>query len=90
MLGTRQERWGARGLRDSCSRWNIIGQQLLLAELEHLPYGGDRRGYFAARVTEKQLEVDLRFVTSVEEPNGSGYHERTFVVESGNSGAPGS
>jgi alkaline phosphatase D len=52
-------------------------------------YEGDRRGYFAARVTEKQLQVDLRFVTSVEDPNGSGYHERTFVVESGNPGALG-
>jgi alkaline phosphatase D len=54
----------------------------------HIKYfEGDRRGYFAARVTEKQLEVDLRFVTSVADPNGSGYHERTFVVESGTPGA---
>jgi alkaline phosphatase D len=50
-------------------------------------YEGDRRGYFAARVTEEQLQVDLRFVTSVEDPNGTGYHERTFVVERGKPGA---
>jgi hypothetical protein len=35
------------------------------------------------RVTEKQLEVGLRLVTGVEHPNGSGYHERAFVVEGG-------
>jgi alkaline phosphatase D len=52
-------------------------------------YEGDRRGYFAARVTEKQMEADLRFVTSVEDRNGSGYPERTFVVESGKPGALG-
>jgi alkaline phosphatase D len=38
MLGARQERWVERGFRESCSRWNIVGQQLLLAQLEHLPY----------------------------------------------------
>lgn len=35
MLGSQQERWVERGFRDSDARWNIIGQQLLLAELEH-------------------------------------------------------
>jgi hypothetical protein len=40
-------------------------------------------------VTEKQIEVGLRFVTSVEDPNGSGYQERTFVVESGKPGGLG-
>ena len=31
-------------------------------------YEGDRRGYMKATVTKKQLQVDLRFVTSVEDP----------------------
>ena len=40
-----------------------------------------------ATVTKKQLQVDLRFVTSVEDPAGTGYTERTFYVEDGNPGA---
>jgi alkaline phosphatase D len=35
MLGRAQERWLARGLARSEARWNIVAQQLLLAELEH-------------------------------------------------------
>ena len=175
MLGRRQERWVREGLDDSRARWSIVGQQLLLAELEHLPYEderywndawdgypmarqrlletvvdehvrnpvfftgdwhstfvndlkldfkdpaaptvatefvtpaittggddtpygpyyapmvpynphikyyeGDRRGYMKATVTKKQLQIDLRFVTSVEDPAGTGYTERTFYVE---------
>jgi len=38
MLGREQERWVARGFSQSSARWNIVGQQLLMAELEHLPY----------------------------------------------------
>ena len=161
MLGRRQERWVEEGLDDSRARWSIVGQQLLLAELEHpvpgrallerrlgrlsdgtpaaartvvdehvrnpvfftgdwhstfvndlkldfkdltaptvatefvtpaittggdgKPYGeyygamvpynphikyfeGDRRGFMKATVTKKQLQVELRFVTSVQDP----------------------
>ncbi len=35
MLGAEQERWVAKGLSNSKSRWNIFGQGLLIAELEH-------------------------------------------------------
>jgi alkaline phosphatase D len=42
MLGPTQERWAARGFERSDARWNIVGQQLLLAELEHLPYEDER------------------------------------------------
>jgi alkaline phosphatase D len=181
MLGRRQERWVAEGFRRSEARWNIVGQQLLLAELEHVPYEagrywndawdgyplarkrlltevvetglrnpvfltgdwhstfvndlkidfkdassptvatefvtpaittggddtpygpyyapmvpynphiryyeGDRRGYFLATVTRKQMKLDLRFVTSVEDPNGLGYKEASWVVEDGEPGA---
>jgi alkaline phosphatase D len=181
MLGRRQEKWVDEGFDDSRARWNIVGQQLLLAELEHLPYEderywndawdgypmarqrlldsvvdedvrnpvfftgdwhstfvndlkldfkdpaaptvatefvtpaittggdgtpygpyygpmvpynphikyfeGDRRGYLKATVTKKELRVDLRFVTSVEDPAGTGYTERTFYVEDGHPGA---
>ena len=183
MLGPAQERWARRGFRRSDARWNIVGQQLLLAELEHLPYEderywndawdgyprarqrlledvvssgarnpvfltgdwhstfvndlkldfkdpasptvatelvtpaittggdgtpygpyygpmiehnphiryfeGDRRGYFAATVTADRLEAELRFVTSVEDPGGTGYTERTFTVEDGSPGLSG-
>ena len=36
MLGREQERWVARGFGRSNARWNIVGQQLLLAELDHI------------------------------------------------------
>jgi alkaline phosphatase D len=183
MLGPQQERWVARGFARSSARWNIVGQQLLMAELEHTlpgypdewywqdawdgyplarqrllteaveskvrnpvfltgdwhstfvndlkvnfkdpsaptiatefvtpaittggdgtPYGpyyspmipfnphikyyeGDRRGYFKATVTPKRLRMDLRFVTSVENPGGVGYTERSWVVHDGQPGA---
>jgi alkaline phosphatase D len=183
MLGAAQEQWVARGFERSDARWNIVGQQLLLAELEHTlpgypdewywndawdgyplarrrlltdvvdtrvnnpvfltgdwhstfvndlkvdfkdpsaptvatefvtpaittggddtPYGpyyapmvpfnphikyyeGDRRGYFKATVTKKHLRMDLRFVTSVENPGGTGYTERSWVVQDGEPGA---
>jgi alkaline phosphatase D len=181
MLGRTQERWLARGLAHSNARWNIIGQQLLIAELEHAnirpnwfwndawdgypaararllqdvvdsqvsnpvfvtgdwhstfvndlktdfkdpasaivatefvtpaittggdgtPYGpyyapmipynphityyeGDRRGYFKATVTPDAMRLDLRFVTSVESPAGTGYTEGTWIVENGVPGA---
>ena len=181
MLGRRQERWVEDGFDDTRTRWSIVGQQLLLAELEHLPYEnerywndawdgypkarqrlldavvdedvrnpvfftgdwhstfvndlkldfkdpgaptvatefvtpaittggdgtpygpyygpmvpfnphikyfeGDRRGYMKATVTRDQLRVDLRFMTSVEDPAGTGYTERTFYVEDRRPGA---
>jgi alkaline phosphatase D len=181
MLGRRQERWVERSFENSSAKWNIIGQQLLIAELEHrtidanwywndawdgyplarqrllsnvvdsklrnpvfltgdwhstfvndlkldfndpgaktvatefvtpaittggdgTPYGpyyrpmipfnphikyyeGDCRGYFLATVTREELRLDLRFVTSVEDPNGTGYKEASWVVEDGEPGA---
>ena len=33
------------------------------------------------------MRLDLRFVTSVENPNGTGYAERSWVVEDGEPGA---
>jgi len=50
-------------------------------------YDGDRRGYFMASVTAERMLLDLRFVTSVEDANGVGYTERSFVVENGVPGA---
>jgi alkaline phosphatase D len=181
MLGREQERWLARGFAQSTAKWNVVAQQLLLAQLEHAtiqpnwfwndawdgyplarqrlladvstthvrnpvfvtgdwhstfvndlkldfkdpssatiatefvtpaitsggdgtPYGpyyapmipynphiqyyeGDRRGYFVASVTPKRMQVDLRFVTSVESQSGTGYTEGSWVVEDGRPGA---
>jgi alkaline phosphatase D len=181
MLGWRQERWVRDGFDDTRARWSIVGQQVLLAELEHLPYEderywndawdgypvarrrlldsvadervrnpvfftgdwhstfvndlkldfkdlaaptvatefvtpaittggdttpygpyygpmvpfnphikyfeGDRRGYMKATVTRDELRVDLRFVSSVEDPNGTGHTERSFFVEDRRPGA---
>ena len=50
-------------------------------------YEGDRRGYFTATVTPKRMRLDLRFVTSVENPNGGGYTEASWVVKDGVPGA---
>ncbi len=50
-------------------------------------YEGDKRGYFTATVTRKEMHLDLRFVTSVEDPNGTGYDEASWVVEDGQPGA---
>jgi alkaline phosphatase D len=181
MLGREQEQWLAEGLGRSRARWNIVAQQLLVAQLEHTtvqpnwfwndawdgypaararllgdvvrsgarnpifltgdwhstfvndlkldfgnpasptiatefvtpaittggdgtPYGpyygpmvpynphikyyeGDRRGYFKAELTRSHAQFDLRFVTSVERPNGSGYPERSWIVMDGKPGA---
>jgi alkaline phosphatase D len=181
MLGQEQEEWLRRGFEQSSARWNIVGQGLLIAELEHLPYEderywndawdgyprarqrmltdvvrytvenpvflagdwhstfvndlkldfkdpggktiatefvtpaittggddtpygpyygpmipynphikyfeGDKRGYFMATVTPKQMRLDLRFVTSVEDPNGTGATAKSFVVLDGEPGA---
>jgi alkaline phosphatase D len=181
MLGRQQERWLARGFEQSTARWNLVGQQLLIAQLEHrtiqpnwfwndawdgyplarqrlltdvaesgvrnpvfltgdwhstfvndltldfanpgapavatefvtpaittggdgMPYGpyyqpmipfnphikyyeGDRRGYFKATVTPQQMRLDLRFVTSVESPGGTGYAEASWIVHDGIAGA---
>ncbi len=181
MLGRQQEQWVARGFEHSSARWNVVAQQLLIAQLEHAtiqpgwfwndawdgyplarqrllteivdaklrnpvfltgdwhstfvndlkldfkdpgaktiatefvtpaittggdgtPYGpyyapmipynphikyyeGDRRGYFKATVTPKRMRLDLRFVTSVENPTGTGYTEGSWVVEDGQAGA---
>jgi alkaline phosphatase D len=50
-------------------------------------YEGDRRGYFTAKVTPKEMRLDLRFMTSVEDPSGTGYTEGSWVVEDGLPGA---
>jgi alkaline phosphatase D len=183
MLGNNQEQWLFGGLERSGARWNLIAQQVLLAELEHTlpgrpdewywndawdgypaarqrlldevirtrvwnpvfltgdwhstfvndlkldfkdsrsptvatefvtpaissggdstPYGpyyspmipfnphiryyeGDRHGYFKAHLTPTELRLDLRLVTSVENNAGTGYLERSWVVEDGWPGA---
>ena len=54
----------------------------------HIKYfEGDRRGYFTATVTPKRMQLDLRFVTSVQDPAGTGFTERSFVVENSVPGA---
>jgi alkaline phosphatase D len=55
MLGTRQEQWLAANLRASTARWNLLGQQTLMAQADGLPGPGERfysdgwDGYPAAR-----------------------------------------
>ena len=44
MLGEKQERWLAHGLSSSSSRWNVIAQQVLMAQLDH--NRGDPRIYW--------------------------------------------
>jgi hypothetical protein len=42
---------------------------------------GDRRGYFIVTVTPDQMALDLRFMTSVENPNGFGYPAGSWIVD---------
>jgi alkaline phosphatase D len=55
MLGDAQERWLLDGLAGSRVRWNVIAQQLLMAEWDSLPGPGERTwsdgwsGYAASR-----------------------------------------
>jgi len=55
MLGDAQERWLAAGLDQSPARWNLIGQQTLMAQLDRKPGPGQQfwtdgwDGYPAAR-----------------------------------------
>jgi alkaline phosphatase D len=68
MLGREQERWLADGFARSRAQWNIVGQQLLIAELEHLPYEDERYwndawdGYPRARqrLLEEVVRTGLR------------------------------
>ena len=50
-------------------------------------YEGDRRGYFMATVTPERMALELRFMTSVENPKGVGYTAGLWVVEDGQPGA---
>jgi alkaline phosphatase D len=50
-------------------------------------YEGDRRGYFKATVTPERMQMDLRFMTSVENQAGTGYSAGSWVVEDGIPGA---
>lgn len=49
--------------------------------------GESLRGYFKATITPSLLQLDLRFVSSVEDPAGTGYTEASFIVEDGMAGA---
>ena len=46
MLGGEQERWLAQGLAESRARWNILGQQTLMAQLSQVPRASDSAGRF--------------------------------------------
>jgi alkaline phosphatase D len=50
-------------------------------------YEGDRRGYFKATVTPRQMRLDLRFVTTVESPTAAVYTAASWVVQDGVPGA---
>lgn len=50
-------------------------------------YEGDRRGWFRCELGPREARFDLRFVTSVERPDGAGYAERSWVVAVGVPGA---
>ncbi|MEM7371379.1 MAG: alkaline phosphatase D family protein [Bacteroidota bacterium] len=55
MLGTRQEKWLAKQLRSSKSRWNVLAQQVMMASIDRDPGAGQRfsvdqwPGYDASR-----------------------------------------
>jgi alkaline phosphatase D len=49
-------------------------------------YEGDRRGYFTATLTPRQMRLELRFMTSVDNPGGIGYTEGSRIVQDGSPG----
>lgn len=54
----------------------------------HIKYfEGDKRGYLAATLQKECMNLELRFVTSVEQASGSGYTARSFVIEDSVAGA---
>ena len=54
----------------------------------HIKYfESDRRGYCMATVTPQHMRLDLRFMTSVEQQDATGYTEKSFVVLDGEPGA---
>ena len=70
MLGREQERWLTRGFARSSARWNIVGQQLLVAELDTLHDPAQvvlerRVGRLSARA---QTTPDVRGRTKVRNP----------------------
>jgi phosphodiesterase/alkaline phosphatase D-like protein len=86
MLGERQERRVARGFRQSDAIWNIVGQQLLIAELEHATmtrtaelFQGD--GHPPPDAPRSAVRHQRG------EPGGTGYDEASWIVENGVPGA---
>ncbi len=66
MLGARQERWLGRRLRKSKARWNVLAQQVMMAQIDRA-VGLDKRfsvdqwpGYDASRRRMMQLLADGR------------------------------
>jgi phosphodiesterase/alkaline phosphatase D-like protein len=55
----------------------------------HIKYfEGNRRSSLMATVTSTQMWLDVRFMTSMEQQDTTGYTEKSFVVLDGDPGAP--
>jgi phosphodiesterase/alkaline phosphatase D-like protein len=73
---------GLRSGRDYFYQFDVRGEESAVKY-----YEGDRRGYFKATVTPRQMRLDLRFVTTVESPAATGYTAGSWVVHDGVPGA---
>jgi hypothetical protein len=58
-----------------------MSEARLQSAIAHHRHGADRTG------DHERMQVELRFMTSVERPDGEGYTERSFVIEDGRPGA---
>jgi len=66
---------------------SIRNPDLMIPFNPHIKYyEGDKRGYFVATVTPKQMRLDLRLMSSVKNKNGTGHTEKSFVVLDGEPG----
>jgi alkaline phosphatase D len=70
MLGAEQERWLARGLASRASRWNVLANQVMMAQLDH--NRGDPRIYWHdswdGYPTARQRLVDFMALRPVRNP----------------------
>jgi phosphodiesterase/alkaline phosphatase D-like protein len=101
MLGPEQERWVGRQLTTAAARWKIVGQQMLMAQLEQKAGAGGawwsdgwdgypasrERGYVRVEATPATWRADLRAVSTVARPEAQAHTLTSWVVESGRAGA---
>ena len=87
LLGKIQEKWLCDGLAASPARWNVLAQQVMMADNPFVKFYNAERGYVRCTVTPKQWQSDFRVVPIVSKPKSPCLTRASFVVEDGQPGA---